>query len=82
MVSSLDINLSGEQVRAVIRAVDADGSGYIDFSEFEAALQRHEEVRPDRSYTCLGHHATMRRKNPRSIHRDFVFHSIIIGPYR
>lgn len=45
MVSSLNIKLSGEQVRSVIRAIDLDGGGYIDFPEFEAAVKRHEDVR-------------------------------------
>lgn len=44
MVSSLNIMLSGEQIRSVIRAIDLDGGGYIDFPEFEAAVKRHEEV--------------------------------------
>lgn len=44
MVSSLNIMLSGEQVRSVIRAIDLDGGGYIDFPEFEAAVKRHEDV--------------------------------------
>ncbi|CAM9266001.1 unnamed protein product, partial [Scytosiphon promiscuus] len=44
MVSSLDIKLSGEQMRSVIRAIDLDGGGYIDFPEFEAAVKRHENV--------------------------------------
>lgn len=45
MVSSLNIKLSGEQVRSVIRAIDLDGGGFIDFPEFEAAVKRHEDVR-------------------------------------
>lgn len=45
MVSSLEIKLSGEQMRSVIRAIDLDGGGYIDFPEFEAAVKRHEDVR-------------------------------------
>lgn len=45
MVSSLNIKLSGEQIRSVIRAIDLDGGGFIDFPEFEAAVKRHEDVR-------------------------------------
>ena len=44
MVSSLNIILSGEQIRSVIRAIDLDSGGYIDFPEFEAAVKRHEDV--------------------------------------
>lgn len=44
MVSSMNIKLSGEQLRSVIRAIDLDGGGFIDFPEFEAAVKRHEEV--------------------------------------
>lgn len=45
MVSSLNIKLSGEQIRSVIRAIDLDGGGFVDFPEFEAAVKRHEDVR-------------------------------------
>lgn len=45
MVSSLDIKLSEGHIRAVIRSIDLDGGGYIDFKEFEAAVKRHEDVR-------------------------------------
>lgn len=45
MVASLNIKLSGEKIRSVIRAIDLDGGGYIDFPEFEAAVRRHEEVK-------------------------------------
>lgn len=45
MVISLKAKLSGEQIRSVIRSIDLDGGGYIDFPEFEAAVKRHEEVR-------------------------------------
>lgn len=44
MVSGLNIKLSGEQIRSIIRAIDLDGGGYIDFPEFEAAVKRHEDV--------------------------------------
>ncbi|CAM9944551.1 unnamed protein product, partial [Ectocarpus sp. 6 AP-2014] len=44
MVSSLNVKLSREQIRSVIRTIDLDGGGFIDFPEFEAAVKRHEEV--------------------------------------
>lgn len=45
MVISLGVQTSGEQIRSVIRSIDLDGGGFIDFPEFEAAVKRHEEVR-------------------------------------
>ncbi|CAM9408593.1 unnamed protein product, partial [Choristocarpus tenellus] len=44
MVASLNINMTGEQVRSVIRSIDLDGGGFIDFPELEMAVKRHEEV--------------------------------------
>ncbi|CAM9489006.1 unnamed protein product, partial [Discosporangium mesarthrocarpum] len=44
MVASLQIKLTGEQIRSVLRSIDLDGGGFIDFPEFEAAVKRHEEV--------------------------------------
>lgn len=52
MVSSLNIKLTGEQIRAVIRAIDLDGGGYIDFPEFEAAVKRHEDVSARGHFFC------------------------------
>lgn len=68
MVSSLNVKLSGEQIRSVIRTIDLDGGGFIDFPEFEAAVKRHEDVsravQTSRKCTLpqaaaiLGHHET------------------------
>ncbi|CAM9553623.1 unnamed protein product, partial [Phaeothamnion confervicola] len=45
LVESLGLAaLSGEQVHAVLRAVDSDGSGFIDLPELEAAMLKHETV--------------------------------------
>lgn len=44
MVSSLNIKLSGEQIRSSIRTIDRDDGGFIDFPEFDAAVKRHEDV--------------------------------------
>ncbi len=52
MVSSLNIKISGEQIRSVIRAIDLDGGGFIDFPEFEAAVKRHEDVRRKSESVC------------------------------
>lgn len=54
MVSSLNIKLLGEQIRSVIRAIDLDGGGYIDFPEFEAAVKRHEDVRRKKLVCAAG----------------------------
>lgn len=60
MVSSLNIKLSGEQIRSVIRAIDLDGGGFVDFPEFEAAVKRHEDVR--------GVQATLRSNSHAFVH--------------
>jgi Ca2+-binding EF-hand superfamily protein len=45
MVASLeDIEMDNEQLRAVIKSIDTDGGGFIDFPEFEGAMKRHQQV--------------------------------------
>jgi Ca2+-binding EF-hand superfamily protein len=44
MVASLDMEMDNEQLRAVIKSIDTDGGGFIDYPEFEGAMQRHQQV--------------------------------------
>lgn len=44
MVMSLRTEVTGEQIRSVIRSIDEDGGGFIDLPELKVAVKRHEEV--------------------------------------
>jgi hypothetical protein len=44
LVTSLGIQMSNEQIRQVLAAIDEDKSGVIEFGEFQEAMARHQEV--------------------------------------